>query len=106
MSSACLASPFDWESIGKDGEKKYIETSVSSMLDSEGQPIGLRGVARDVTERKIAEESLKSKDKKLEIKENKIKEINKTMNKYIEKRKVKKSSLERRNISSFSRRLS
>ncbi|MGD8762652.1 MAG: 7TM diverse intracellular signaling domain-containing protein [Desulfobacteraceae bacterium] len=50
---------FDWESISKDGKKKYIETSVSSMLDSEGQSIGLRGVARDVTERKKAEEQAK-----------------------------------------------
>jgi PAS domain S-box-containing protein len=50
---------FDWESISKDGKKKYVETSVSSMLNSEGQPIGLRGVARDVTERKKAEEQSK-----------------------------------------------
>jgi len=47
---------FDWQSISKDGEKKYVETSVSSMVNSEGQVIGLRGVARDVTERKKAEE--------------------------------------------------
>ena len=36
-----------------------IETSVSAMLDSKGQPIGLRGVVRDVTERKKAEEQAK-----------------------------------------------
>ena len=56
---------FDWESISKDGEKKYIETSVSSMLDSEGKPIGLRGVARDVTERKKAEEQTRLHDQQL-----------------------------------------
>ena len=50
---------FDWETISKDGKKKYVETSVSSMRNSEGQPIGLRGVARDVTERKKAEEQSK-----------------------------------------------
>ena len=54
--SGKATNAFDWESISKDGEKKYIETSVSSMLDSEGKPIGLRGVARDVTDRKKAEE--------------------------------------------------
>jgi PAS domain S-box-containing protein len=47
---------FEWQSISKDGEKKYVETSVSSMLNSDGQVTGLRGVARDVTERRKAEE--------------------------------------------------
>jgi len=47
---------FNWESFSKDGGKKYIETSVSAILNPEGQRIGLRGVARDVTERKKAEE--------------------------------------------------
>jgi PAS domain S-box-containing protein len=56
---------FDWESISKDGEKKYIETSVSSMLDSGGRAIGLRGVARDVTERKKAEEQTRIHDQQL-----------------------------------------
>jgi PAS domain S-box-containing protein len=56
---------FDWESISKDGEKKYIETSVSSMLNSEGKPIGLRGVARDVTERKKSEEQARLHDQQL-----------------------------------------
>ena len=51
--------PFSWESVSKDGEKKYIETSVSAILNSDNQHIGLRGVARDVTEGKKAEEQSK-----------------------------------------------
>ena len=47
---------FDWEIIGKDGSKRYVEASVSLRKDSEGQPIGFRGIARDVSERKQAEE--------------------------------------------------
>jgi PAS domain S-box-containing protein len=50
------AKAFDWETITKDGARKYLETSVSMMWDSDGKPIGFRGVARDVTERKEAEE--------------------------------------------------
>jgi PAS domain S-box-containing protein len=46
----------DWETIRKDGTEKYIETSVSLIRDSEGQPIGFQGVARDITERKKVEE--------------------------------------------------
>jgi PAS domain S-box-containing protein len=53
------AKAFDLEMIAKDGTKKFVELSVSLMQDSEGQPIGFRGVARDITERKKAEEQAK-----------------------------------------------
>ncbi|MBW2006331.1 MAG: PAS domain S-box protein, partial [Deltaproteobacteria bacterium] len=48
---------FDWEIIRKDTTKRYVETSVSLMKDSEGKPIGFRGIVRDITERKQAEEA-------------------------------------------------
>jgi PAS domain S-box-containing protein len=50
------ANPFDWEMIGKDGTKRFIETSVSPIQDSKGKPIGFRGIARDVTDRRRIEE--------------------------------------------------
>jgi polar amino acid transport system substrate-binding protein len=53
------ANPFDWEMIRKDGTKKFIEASVSPVQDSKGQPIGFRGIARDVTDRKQIEEQAK-----------------------------------------------
>jgi len=39
----------------KDGSQRYAETSVSLIKDSKGQPLGFRGILRDVTERKQAE---------------------------------------------------
>ena len=53
------AKEFDWELIRKDGTKRFIEASISLMRDSKGQPIGFYGIARDITERKQAEEQAK-----------------------------------------------
>ncbi|MDZ7833518.1 MAG: PAS domain S-box protein [Desulfobacterales bacterium] len=49
---------FDWALIRKDGEKCYVDTSVSLMRDTNGKVIGFRGVARDVTDRKQGEKNL------------------------------------------------
>ena len=46
----------DWELILKNGEKRPIESSISLIRDSKGQPIGFRGVLRDTTHRKEAQE--------------------------------------------------
>ncbi|MDX1708840.1 MAG: ATP-binding protein, partial [Desulfobacterales bacterium] len=53
------AKAIDWEMIAKDGSTKFVELSVSLMRDSEGRPIGFRGVARDISERIKAEEQAK-----------------------------------------------
>jgi PAS domain S-box-containing protein len=50
------AKAFDYEMITKDGSKKIVELSVSLIRDSEGRPAGFRGVGRDISERKKAEE--------------------------------------------------
>ena len=47
------------ESIRKDGTKAIHETSVSLIRNSKGNPVGFRGVSRDVTERKNMEEALR-----------------------------------------------
>jgi PAS domain S-box-containing protein len=53
------AKEFDWELVRKDGSKRFIEASISLLYDSKGQPIGFYGIARDITERKQAEEYAK-----------------------------------------------
>ncbi len=45
-----------FEFIGKDGNIGFLEVSASLIRDQGGQPIGSRGVARDMTEHKHAEE--------------------------------------------------
>ncbi len=54
---------FDCEIVRKDGTKRFIETSVSLIKDSEGKPVGFRGIARDITERKQMQARLMQAEK-------------------------------------------
>lgn len=53
------AKVFDWEIIRKDGSRRFVEASVSLIIDGKGKRSGFRGVVRDVTERKRAEEQFR-----------------------------------------------
>ncbi len=52
----------DFEHLSKDGSRIFSEMSVALMRDPEGNPIGFRGISRDVTERKIAEQALQESE--------------------------------------------
>ncbi len=58
------AKGFDWEFIRKDKTKGFLAASSSLILDGEGRPIGFRGLVRDVTERKEAEERLRKSEER------------------------------------------
>jgi two-component system, NtrC family, sensor kinase len=53
---------FAWMTIRKDGTHGFAETSVSLLRDSNGEVIGFRGIGRDVTERRQAEEKLRQSE--------------------------------------------
>jgi len=60
----------DYEIIRKDGSKRIHELSTSLIRDASGEPVGVRGVARDITdiregeiERKRLEEQLQNAQK-------------------------------------------
>jgi len=54
----------DLELIRKDGSKSYNEISVALIRNLEGKQVGFRGIARDVTERKIMENALRLSEEK------------------------------------------
>ena len=56
----------EWETIRPDGTISYEETSTSLMKDSEGRPVGFRGIVRDVTDRKKAEKEKKKLEAQLQ----------------------------------------
>ncbi len=47
-----------YEIITKNGERKALETSISLIRDPSGQPVGFRGIARDITELRRAQIAL------------------------------------------------
>jgi diguanylate cyclase (GGDEF)-like protein/PAS domain S-box-containing protein len=51
---------FDGEFIKKDGTKGFNQVSVYLIRNKEGKPVGFRGLSMDITERKEAEEALKT----------------------------------------------
>jgi PAS domain S-box-containing protein len=54
----------DYKIIRQDGASCTVELSASLMRDSNGEPLGFRGIVRDVTERITAQEALIESEKR------------------------------------------
>jgi len=50
---------FQYEVVPDDGTIRYVESSVSLLIDEEGHRKGFRGIIRDISNRKQAEKELK-----------------------------------------------
>ena len=50
---------FCWRTVSKDGTRRFAEHSAFPLRDGKGDIIGFRGVGRDMTERRQAEEKLR-----------------------------------------------
>ncbi|MFH1628711.1 MAG: PAS domain S-box protein [Pseudomonadota bacterium] len=61
------AKGFDLEIMRKDKTKRNVEASVSLMKDREGQPIGFRGILRDISERVKAKEELRASEARFKM---------------------------------------
>jgi len=56
------AAGIRWEIRRKDGEKRNIEINANLIFDADGRKIGFRGIARDMTDRTLAEQALKASE--------------------------------------------
>lgn len=55
----------DWIRFADDGHREFAETIRTPMRDREGRPIGVLGVARDITQRLHADIALRASEEKL-----------------------------------------
>ena len=55
---------YEWEIARRDGSKGHAEASASLMKDAEGNPIGFRGIVRDITERVHLEKKIKESEER------------------------------------------
>jgi PAS domain S-box-containing protein len=58
------AKALHFEIIKKDGIRRQLEASVSVVKDTGDQPIGLRGIIRDITARRWMEKELRESEKR------------------------------------------
>jgi PAS domain S-box-containing protein len=67
---------FDLEVTRPDGSNVFIEVSCALIVDSDGEPAGFRGVARDITERQAVQKNLAASLKDLEDQAQKLMILN------------------------------
>ncbi|SPD72649.1 Transcriptional regulator, PAS domain linked with LysR-type HTH domain [uncultured Desulfobacterium sp.] len=91
------AKPFSgWQftQLSKDGRQVIMEVNATPTYNSDGKFAGWIGFNRDITDKVLAERSLKQREKELEIKSNDLQEVNAALKVLLKQREEDKSELE------------
>jgi len=54
----------DWRIIAKDGSIRHINSSIALIKNAQGKPVGCRGIVRDITEQRRAQEALRTSEER------------------------------------------
>jgi DNA-binding CsgD family transcriptional regulator len=84
----------DWELTRSDGSKRTVEVSVSLRRDLNARPVGFMGIARDITDRKQAEKTLRAREEELQAKTRNLEEVNTALKVLLKQREEDRRELE------------
>jgi PAS domain S-box-containing protein len=79
----------------KNGAPIWVELSTRTIIEKD-VPVAIQGIARNITERKLADEVLKKRERELEEKTQSLQELNTALNVLLKKRDEDKKDLEER----------
>jgi len=89
----------EYRIIRKDGETIWFHDVADIVRDDDGKPLFLLGVNTDITERKLTEEKLRSREEELEAKTRELEEVNNALRVLLKRADEDKREFERRILS-------
>jgi len=94
-----MSITLELEFYRKDGTTVWSEARLRLLRDSRGNPIGILGVGRDITDRKKAEDALKQREHELFIKTCNLEEVNMALKVLLRQRDNDRLEFEKRILS-------